>query len=123
MYSGIPIPHGALFIKKDVLLELGMYNLSYQINADYDIILQLIKNDMRGFYVGFPLAQYRDGGTSSGFKTFMERRKLLKNHGVSFFYRNSIVWLANLKLTLFKLLPGNAVLFFKKIYSLFKLDK
>lgn len=123
MYNGIPIPHGALFVKKDTFLEMGMYDLAYQINADYDFILRLIKNEKRGFYLQIPLAQYRDGGASSGVQTFMERRKLLKKHGVSFLKRNSIVWFATIKLTLMKLLPVHLGVSVKKAYSFLKMNK
>src|SRR5690625_3067176 len=70
-------------MRKKVFEKIGLYNLDYTINSDYDLILRMLERNMKGFPLGFAVSRYRDGGVSGGYATFLERLKLLENHGVS----------------------------------------
>ena len=113
-YRQIPIPHGALFIKKQMFKEIGYYETSYIINSDYDFILRLIDQNKKGKRIDLAVSRYRDGGKSSGYLTFWERRKLLKKHGVSLMEREIIVITAITKLLLTNILPARWVSFIRK---------
>lgn len=112
-FNRIPIPHGALFVKKKLFLELGFYNTDYIINADYDFILKIIQKNKTGKYIHIPISRYRDGGISSGYLTFWERRILLKNHGVSLFKKEVIVAKSIFKMFLSRLIPHHFFLFLR----------
>lgn len=90
-FRQIPYPHGGLYIRKGVFERVGLYNLSYKINADYDLILRMLKKNMKGYPLPFAVSKYRDGGVSGGYGTFIERLKLLEHHGVSWVERNGTV--------------------------------
>lgn len=113
-FRQIPIPHGALFVKKELFEELGYYRTDYKINSDYDFILKLIKHNKKGLQLNLPISRYRDGGKSSGFLTFWERRILLKRHGVSRLEREWIVGKAILKLLIAKMLPKRMISILKE---------
>lgn len=113
-FRQIPIPHGALFVKKELFEELGNYRTDYKINSDYDFILKLIEHNKTGLQLDLPISRYRDGGRSSGYLTFWERRILLKRHGVSRLEREWIVGKAIVKLFITRLLPKRWVSFLKK---------
>jgi len=114
MYKQIPIPHGALMAKKNLFDELGYYNTEYIINSDYDFILKLIENNKIGKKIELAVSRYRDGGISSGYLTFWERKKLLKNHGVSFIQRGCIIFKAMSKLFFTQIIPKSILSLFKK---------
>lgn len=107
-YQQIPIPHGALFVKKGLFDELGYYDTAYIINSDYDFILKMIRSKKKGLKMDLAVSRYRDGGKSSGYLTFWERRLLLKKHGVSLFRREMIVLKSMIKLLISRLLPKPA---------------
>lgn len=113
-FRQIPIPHGAFFVKKNLFDELGYYNTSYVVNADYDFMLRLIKQKKKGKKVDVAISKFRDGGLSGGYITFLERRKILKSHGVPFYKREWIVLKGIVKLFLSKILPGSIVSFVRK---------
>jgi len=113
-FTQIPIPHGALFVKKELFEELGYYRTDFKINSDYDFILKLIENNKLGLQLDLAISRYRDGGESSGYFTFWERRILLKKYGVSRFEREWIVSKAIVKLFITKLLPKRFVSLLKQ---------
>jgi len=113
-YNQIPIPHGALFVKKQMFEELGYYKTSYVINSDYDFILRLINQNKKGIRLDLAISRYRDGGKSSGYRTFWERRKLLKEEGVPLLKREFVVFRAMTKLLIAKLLPARLVASMRK---------
>lgn len=103
-FKQIPYPHGALYIRKRVFERIGLYSLDYTINSDYDLILRMLKRNMKGYPLGFAVSRYRDGGVSGGYATFLERLKLLENHGVSRFRRSCTVAASITKLFLSEML-------------------
>ena len=103
-YKQIPYPHGGLYMRKKVFEKIGLYNLDYTINSDYDLILRMLERNMKGFPLGFAVSRYRDGGVSGGYATFLERLKLLENHGVSRVQRSFTVATSITKLFLSGLL-------------------
>jgi len=114
-YNQIPIPHGALMVKRYLFEELGLYETSYRINSDYDFMLKMIDNEKKGKKIDMAISRYRDGGTSSGYLTFWERKKLLKFHGVPFFRREFIVMKAISKMFLTRVLPKPLLSFLKNL--------
>jgi glycosyltransferase involved in cell wall biosynthesis len=108
-FKQIPIPHGALFVKKKLFEELGYYKTDYIINSDYDFILRMIENGKNGKKINLAISRFRDGGKSSGYLTFWERRKIMKEFGVSFIKREYVIMKGVIKLFLAKILPNSIV--------------
>jgi len=109
----IPFPHSSLYVKKRVYNEIGYYNLKYPLNADYDFILRILQKNYKGVRLKEPITKYRDGGQSSGYKTYFERWKLLKEYDVKLYNRLSVVLKGILKHYLFLLLPRRLTRFIK----------
>ncbi len=59
-------PHPALFLKRELYLKNGMFDISFRIAADYDLIIRNFKNDLIKIYY-FPELLYimRVGGESN----------------------------------------------------------
>lgn len=113
-YQQIPFPHPSLYVKKQVFDQIGVYNTSYTLNADYDFILRLLDADLKGIELEFPVAKYRDGGRSAGIKTFTERRILWKSHGVPLITREWNAFRSVSKVLLHSLLPDSFLKLIKK---------
>lgn len=59
-------PHPTLFIRREVFLKHGPYNLSYKTAADYDFMLTILKdNQLRIGYLPEVLVKMRMGGVSN----------------------------------------------------------
>ena len=71
------INHPSCFIKKSAYMIAGLYNLQYQIAADYDIILRLFIKEFKFSGIETPLAAYSLNGMSSSPLPW-NRAKLIK---------------------------------------------
>jgi glycosyltransferase involved in cell wall biosynthesis len=64
---GWTLPHPTLFLKKSVYDKYGLYNDSYKIAGDYDLILRLFyKARIETKYIPEVLVKMRTGGASNG---------------------------------------------------------
>jgi glycosyltransferase len=58
-------PHTSLFVLRSVYQELGDFNTSYEISADYDFVLRMLINNYKIKYLPSVLVQMRIGGKST----------------------------------------------------------
>jgi len=59
-------PHPTFFAKKDILNKHGYFNPSYNISADYELMLRLLKkHGIKSCYIPSVLVKMRMGGNSS----------------------------------------------------------
>jgi glycosyltransferase involved in cell wall biosynthesis len=116
-FRQVPFPHPSLYVKKSVFEEIGVYDTSFKLNADYDFILRLLSFDYKSTYLNESVASYRDGGKSSGIRTFTERKRVWKKHRVSFIKREYFAISSVLKLLLYRLFPLSVIKIFKKYRS------
>jgi glycosyltransferase len=60
-------PHSAFYVRRDVVREVGEFDLKYRIASDYDYMLRaLMVHDFKIKYVPHFLVDYQWGGASSG---------------------------------------------------------
>lgn len=116
-FRQVPFPHPSLYLKKRVFEEIGKYDTSFKLNADYDFILRILSADYKGINIDKSVASYRDGGKSSGVRTFTERKRVWKKHEVSFLKREYFALSSVIKLLLYRLFPESVNKFFKKYRS------
>ena len=80
--------HPSMYVRRDVFDRIGMYDLQYKINADYDFMVRCNINKVKYQYLNIYFVKMRYGGVSNGFegyrKNFIECYKVLKNNNVSF---------------------------------------
>ena len=69
--------HPSCFIKKSAYIAADLYDLQYQIAADYDMILRLFNNGFKFHSIETPLAAYSLNGMSSSPLPW-DRAKLIK---------------------------------------------
>lgn len=65
MEQTMPIFHPATFIKKEVYNEVGNFNESYRLSADYDLIYRIYKAGKHFEYLNQSLTVFRIGGASN----------------------------------------------------------
>ena len=89
MRSGWMPPHPALFVKRSIYEKYGLFDLSYSIAADYDLMMRfLVDRAMTVAYLPEVLVKMRTGGTSNRnlaniFKKSAEDLRVLKQHQIS----------------------------------------
>ena len=92
LFHGWMPPHPTLFIKRDVLDQIGMYDQKYQISADYDFILRLFNQESyKGLFLNKIIIKMMVGGESNKnifkiFKKSYEDYKIIKKHKIGGFY-------------------------------------
>lgn len=88
---GFMPPHPSIFFKRDLFDKYGLYNLSFKIGADYELITRFfLKNGISWEYSGITTTSMLVGGvSSSGYSSYKlitkEIKKALKMNGVIFF--------------------------------------
>lgn len=88
MYYGNPgFLHSACFFSKDIIVELGMYDLTYRIASDIDLLQRVHKNSSKIKIINKPYSEQRVGGMShSGigpYKGFWEYKKISVKNGLN----------------------------------------
>lgn len=58
------IPHPTVFVKKDVYKKYGLFDLKYQLAADYDFLLKIYYEGASFGYMDRIIAYFREGGRS-----------------------------------------------------------
>lgn len=65
-------PHPTLFIKREVISKLGLYDTNFKIAADFDFLLRLFKSPFKGHYLDMVTYKMRFGGISTNPKSILE---------------------------------------------------
>ena len=81
------IPHTSLFIKKNIIKELGSYNLNYRISSDTDFLIKLTKKNFRYKKLNDYLVFMESGGVSFSLSNYFIKFKedisiLFKNYNL-----------------------------------------
>ena len=58
------IPHPSTFVKKEIYDKYGVFDIQYQIAADYDLMLRLYCEGVRFSHINEILTRFRTGGMS-----------------------------------------------------------
>ena len=59
-------PHPTLFVRREVYQQVGMFDLSYKLAADYEFMFRVLKlNNIRSYYVNEFFVKMRTGGATS----------------------------------------------------------
>jgi glycosyltransferase involved in cell wall biosynthesis len=79
-----PYTHPTLFVRKSVYQQHGVFDLSYRLAADHDLMARFISRGLKGVQASRPLAKFRLGGLSSGATSiFKENESIAVRHGMS----------------------------------------
>lgn len=60
--------HPSIIVKRDLYLANGLYNLKYRLSADWDLMKRIYLKGHVFQYFDFSFANFRRGGSGSGFK-------------------------------------------------------
>lgn len=70
------IAHPSAFIRRELFIELGGYNLLYRYVADYELMLRLMKRGGRFVFVDGVIANFRLDGASSDVNSLLEKNEV-----------------------------------------------
>lgn len=62
--KGFSISHPTVFVKREVYLKYGVFDLSYQVAADYELLLRFYKKNCNFRYINKVITNFREGGMS-----------------------------------------------------------
>lgn len=84
-------PHPTLYVKREVYEKFGKYSLKYNIAADYDFMVRIMKNNISMSYIPETLVHMRMGGVSTNSlkaykKSFDQSISILKENKLKFPY-------------------------------------
>ena len=73
-------PHPSFYVRKEAFQKFGIYNTSFKISADYDLLLRFLYiHKLKSKYLDFILVKMRDGGISSSLKNkWLLNKEILK---------------------------------------------
>lgn len=81
MEQTMPIFHPATFIKKQVYDEVGVFNETYRLSSDYDLVYRIYKAGKQFSYINKPLTVFRIGGASNvNCNSYQEGYQILLSH-------------------------------------------
>lgn len=69
------VPHPTVFIKKKIYESFGLFDLNYELSADYDMLLRFYIKQVRFDFLDTVIAYFRTGGKST-----LYRRKGIEEH-------------------------------------------
>ena len=74
LHNGWMPPHPSLYVRRDVMLQTGRFDITMRIAADYKFILQLFRQPLRFEYVAGVVVRMRTGGVSNrSLKTILRK--------------------------------------------------
>jgi glycosyltransferase involved in cell wall biosynthesis len=79
---GQTLPQQGLFMKRKLLLQIGLHDLNYPVSGDRDIICKGVKHSGEPFFLPYPITFFEAGGTSSGFNVNETARVISANFGL-----------------------------------------
>lgn len=94
-WSHMSISHQALFVKKSVYDQIGAYDTSYRICADYDLLIRLFESKIKFSKVENPVILYDTEGTSAQLlpQTYKESNAIhFKYFDANHLYRIEFLW-------------------------------
>jgi hypothetical protein len=83
VYFKMAYPHISAFIRKEVYKSVGLFDTSFKIAGDHDMIVRIFLNGFRGTQIDNILAHALDEGISSDFSSNLESFNVAKKHGTS----------------------------------------
>jgi glycosyltransferase len=92
IWNGWAPPHPTFYLKKSVYNQIGTYNSTYRIAADYDLILRvLLKSKFKIGFLDSSIIRMRNGGCSNTsivnfFPKFIENYKVSRGNGLCGWY-------------------------------------
>ena len=67
-------PHTSIFIKKNLINDIGNYDETFDISSDFDFILRLFKNEkLKPKKLDSYITVMRTGGDSTNFRKFLRK--------------------------------------------------
>ncbi len=79
------ISHPTVFIKRTVYETIGLFQTSYKLAMDYEILLRAYRQNISFYYIDHPLANMRNDGVSAQYwvKATLEVERAKISHGIS----------------------------------------
>ena len=87
--KGFPPPHPTFFMKRELLVELGGFDLSYSLASDFDLMFRALEiKKYNSTYLPFEITSMRMGGaTNKSIKNIIRQNqeilRCLRFHGVT----------------------------------------
>ncbi len=62
LWYQMAVPHPSVFIKRDIYIKYGAFDVRYKISADYELLLRLYSKGVRFGFINEVMAYFRSGG-------------------------------------------------------------
>ena len=116
-----PLCHQSMFFSKTVFSELGLYDLSFRIAADYDCTVKAFKNHIPFYYLNIPICRYLGEGISDSAKGIQiktkEYQRIYKTHYSTWErFKYEVLVMLSLRKLRYRVLSGKSPKFLREMY-------
>ena len=71
-----PFKHPTCFLKRNIYEKFGKFNLEYKYVADYDLMLRLIKNNVKSYFINSSIANLRKVGVTTSKYSILNQQEI-----------------------------------------------
>ena len=112
--------HQSIFLKKEIMEQLGGFNENYKIAADWDLLLRVRNNNFKFKYIPIIISKFSVGGISSNSNYIYETHKIRKQNNcykiLDTCFITEFIHNLHLRMKIYKLLYGKSA-FYKWLKS------
>lgn len=114
-FRKMTVNHPATFIPMNLYKNYGVFNLSYQLSADYELIIRLLSQGVPFVPLHEVTSYFSLGGQSGGLKTYKENFAIQRKYGRSLIGASGWFVKALVKLWISQCLPAPVLAFTKNL--------
>lgn len=110
-YHMLGVPHPAVFVKKWVYDQVGLFNTKYKICADYELIRRVISQGIKGVCIPRTLTMMREGGLAEKERALQlkEVREISIKYGANTTTAGFLFWIKYLRFQIGKSIARSGV--------------
>ncbi len=113
IYQGMMYPHIGAFIKKEVYANIGFFDTSYKVSADFDMAMRIHVAGYKAMFVNHIIGSILEGGISAGDMTKKENMQIAIKYGRNPFYANILYYKYFLKTKIKYFIPTSVLKYLK----------
>lgn len=121
-YIEMPSPHMAVYMKATFIRSLEMFDTRFSVSGDYDLVLRAMNRSKNIWYFDSPVGEFRLGGISGNYLTYIENYLIMKKNNVPLLTRLNLLCFQLIRLTAKNFLPHAIYQFFKSHHKKYFLD-
>jgi glycosyltransferase involved in cell wall biosynthesis len=114
-YIEMPCPHLSVYVGRKVYQEVGLFDTTFKLRADYDLLLRFLEHGAECVELPFSIGGFRSSGRSASSKVLHETKRVLRKNNVDFWMVEFVFLRLFLRYYIFKMMSKKLIVFIKKV--------